>query len=148
MPDESPAPGTSDLEFVTDLDLRASLRNDIGAVSRALSNGEWKAATVLAGSTAEALLLWTLNQLALRPASPQSRPRKASGLQRSNPKPTLGEWNLHEYIEVAAELGVIKANTPRKKLSKLYPSRRRSTPQRKMPPRNRSLRRRHGAHRP
>jgi hypothetical protein len=76
MPDESPAPGTSDLEFVTHLDLRASLRNDIGAVSRALSNGEWKAATVLAGSAAEALLLWTLNQLALRPASPQSRPRK------------------------------------------------------------------------
>ena len=56
-PDESPAPGTSELTFITDADLRTNLRNDIGAVTRALSNGEWKAATVLAGSAAEALLL-------------------------------------------------------------------------------------------
>lgn len=49
-PDESPAPGTSELTFITDVDLRDNLRNDIGAISRALSNGEWKATTVLAGS--------------------------------------------------------------------------------------------------
>jgi hypothetical protein len=56
-PDESPAPGTSELNFIPDADLRTNLRNDIGAVTRALSNGEYKAATVLAGSAAEALLL-------------------------------------------------------------------------------------------
>jgi len=61
-PDESPAPGTSELSFIPDTDLRTNLRNDIGAVNRALSNGEWKAATVLAGSAIEALLLWSLRQ--------------------------------------------------------------------------------------
>ena len=65
-PDESPAPGTSGLVFITDADLRMNLRNDIGAINRALSSGEWKAATVLAGSAIEALLLWFLSQ---RPAA-------------------------------------------------------------------------------
>src|ERR1700732_5392684 len=51
-PDQSSAPSTSELAFITDAGLRANLRNDIGAVTRALSNGEWKAATVLAGSAA------------------------------------------------------------------------------------------------
>src|SRR5258708_3824130 len=34
-PDEAPAPGTSELNFITDPDLRANLRNDIGAINRA-----------------------------------------------------------------------------------------------------------------
>ena len=59
-PDESPAPSTSALNFISDVDLRTNLRNDIGAIYRALSNGEWKATTVLAGSAIEALLLWNL----------------------------------------------------------------------------------------
>ncbi len=59
-PDEAPAPGTSELSFITDADLRANLRNDIGVIYRTLADGEWKAATVLAGSAAEALLLWAL----------------------------------------------------------------------------------------
>ena len=86
-------------------------------VGRALSNGEWKAGTVLAGSAAEALLLWTLNQLPATTVQPAITAAKESVLLRSNPKPTLEEWNLHEYIEVAAELGVIKANTWRKHAS-------------------------------
>jgi hypothetical protein len=61
-PDASPAPSTSELSFIGDTELRTSLRNDMGAVNRALSNGEWKAATVLAGSVIEALLLWALQQ--------------------------------------------------------------------------------------
>ena len=48
--------------FVTDADLRDVLARDIGAVDRALANGEWKAATVLAGSLVEALLLWKVGQ--------------------------------------------------------------------------------------
>jgi len=34
-PDESPAPSTSELNFITDAELRANLRNDIGAINRA-----------------------------------------------------------------------------------------------------------------
>src|SRR5712692_631912 len=60
--DEYPSPTTLELKFIQDSDLRESLRRDISAVNQALSNGEWKAATVLAGSVVEALLLWALQQ--------------------------------------------------------------------------------------
>src|SRR6266550_3639988 len=40
--DETPSPGTSELNFIPDADLRTNLRIDIGAINRALSNGEWK----------------------------------------------------------------------------------------------------------
>jgi hypothetical protein len=56
-PDEHAPPSTSDLAFITDADLRKSVRNDFGAANRALNNSEWKGATVLAGSVIEALLL-------------------------------------------------------------------------------------------
>ncbi len=61
-PDESPSPGTAELSFISDQALRESLRNDIDTIHRALSNSEWKGATVLAGSVVEALLLWALQQ--------------------------------------------------------------------------------------
>jgi hypothetical protein len=110
-PDESPAPSTSELDFITDEELRTNLRNDLGAVHRARANGEWKAATVLAGSAVEALLLWDLQtqHAAAVPAAvtklvaSQTLPRKPPGAVES--------WNLHEYIEVAADLGVIKPDT-------------------------------------
>ncbi len=111
-PDQSPAPGTSELNFITDADLRTNLRNDIGAVTRALSNGEWKAATVLAGSAAEALLLYTLRQRSLAEIGRAIASAKASGNMTANPDPTdLDRWNLHECIEVSAVLGIIRPNT-------------------------------------
>lgn len=57
-PDQAPSPATADLAFVTDGGLRDSIRLDISTATSALHNGEWKAATVLAGAAAEALLLW------------------------------------------------------------------------------------------
>ena len=48
-PDAAPAPDTADPAFIDDPDLRADLHRDLGEVNHALSNGEWKAATVLAG---------------------------------------------------------------------------------------------------
>jgi len=110
--DEAPAPGTSELTFITDADFRASLRNDIGAVHRALANGEWKAATVLAGSAAEALLLWALKQrTAADIASAIAALRNASGGLTANPDSNLEKWNLYELIRVAEELRVIKPKT-------------------------------------
>jgi hypothetical protein len=110
--DESPAPGTTELTFITDADLRTNLRNDIGAINRALANGEWKAATVLAGSAAEALLLWALRQRSPVDIKTAIAAARASGSMTANPDPTdLDRWNLHECIEVSAELGIIKPNT-------------------------------------
>jgi hypothetical protein len=110
-PDESPAPATSELKFITDTDLRTNLRNDIGAVTRALSNGEWKAATVLAGSAAEALLLWALKQRPPAEITSAITALRATGDLTTKPDPNLDRWNLHEYIEVATNLEVIKPNT-------------------------------------
>ncbi len=59
-PDEYPPASTAELAFIGDPDLRESIRTDIGAAMRALQNGEWKAATVLAGAAIEALLDWSL----------------------------------------------------------------------------------------
>jgi hypothetical protein len=62
MPDEIPSPATTELSFIGDLDLRNSIRNDISAAYRVLGDGLWKAATVLAGAAAEALLLWAITE--------------------------------------------------------------------------------------
>src|ERR1700687_1629151 len=110
--DESPAPGTSVLNFITDADLGTTLRNDVGAIHRALANGEWKAATVLAGSATEALLLWALRRHSATDIARAITAARATGNMTANPDPNdLDRWNLHECIEVSAELGVIKPNT-------------------------------------
>ena len=109
-PDESPAPGTSELIFITDEDLRTNLRNDIGAINRALSNGEWKAATVLAGSTIEAVLLWAL-QRNTTAATAAATALRTSGELTRQPDASLERWDLHEYTEVAANLGIIEPGT-------------------------------------
>jgi len=109
-PDEFPAAGTAELPFIPDRDLRESLRIDISATNKALSNGEWKAATVLAGSVVEALLLWKLEQ------RPTDVPKAIAELARkgtpiADAGRSLEFWHLPSYIEVAAELNVIKADT-------------------------------------
>jgi hypothetical protein len=110
-PDEAPAPGTSHLDFITDLDLRENLRNDTGAINRALSNGEWKAATILAGSGAEALLLWALKEKSTVTVAGAVASLMAKGQLKAQPNSNLDYWNLHQYIEVAEELKIIKPNT-------------------------------------
>ncbi len=109
-PDESPAPGTSELSFIADPDLRTNLRNDIGAINRALSSGEWKAATVLAGSTIEALLLWALQRNPAAAIAAATTLVTAATLSRQ-PDANLERWDLHEYTEVAANLGTIEPGT-------------------------------------
>jgi hypothetical protein len=110
-PDESPAHATSALNFIADADLRRNLLNDIAAVTRALSNSEWKAATVLAGSTIEALLLWSLSQRPPADITAAITALGASGELTRQPDPNLERWDLHEFTEVAAKLTVIKPDT-------------------------------------
>jgi len=49
-PDEAPSPSIAELSFIQDTNLRDSIRSDISAANRALHDGQWKAATVLAGA--------------------------------------------------------------------------------------------------
>ena len=109
-PDESPPAGTAELTFIPDRDLRESLRIDLSATNKALSNGEWKAATVLAGSVVEALLLWALEQRSADvPNAIDELARKGTPIPEAGK--SLEFWHLPSYIEVAAELKVIKADT-------------------------------------
>lgn len=110
-PDESPAPSTTQLNFINDPALRTNLRNDMGAINRALSNGEWKAATVLAGSAIEALLLWKLQQRPPADIISAIATLRGSGELTRQPDPNLERWDLHEYTQVAAHLVIIKSDT-------------------------------------
>lgn len=68
-PDEYPPSPTTELLFIKDPALRENIRQDLGASNRALSNAEWKAATVLAGAAIEALLRWRLQEPSPDPAA-------------------------------------------------------------------------------
>jgi hypothetical protein len=102
-PDEFPSATTDELMFIEDADLRHSLRNDLSAVGRALTNSEWKAATVLAGSVVESLLLWRL-------AKDQTK-AMATRYAMSKKLPSIERWHLPDYIEAALELLLISENT-------------------------------------
>lgn len=98
-PDQNPSPMTTELAFIEDVELRNSIRLDISAATNALHNGEWKAATVLAGSASEALLLWAIK------GSPD-----LSTLEEK-PKGLPERWDLADYITVATSLKLIKGST-------------------------------------
>jgi hypothetical protein len=99
-PDQNPSPATAALAFITDAALRDSIRMDLSTATSALHNGEWKASTVLAGATVEALLLWAI----------QRDPQKLAGVQKK-PKGAPEEWGLADLIDVASTLKAIEPST-------------------------------------
>jgi hypothetical protein len=113
-PDNFPAKGTTELKFIKDPQFRESLRIDISSANKAFINGEWKAATVLAGSIAEALLLWALQPIANK--NPKRIIASIESLLKNEKikrklQSDLENWNLHPLIEVSRDLGLIKENT-------------------------------------
>lgn len=107
------------LDFIEDSDLRKNLSEDIGFINNALSNGEWKATTVLAGATIEALLLWSLKRYDMSKIEEQVQQLLDSKHLQKNPGSNLEDWSLHPLIEVAFKFGIIHKNTARQaKLAK------------------------------
>lgn len=106
-PDAFPSPDTTELQWVDDADLRQSLRLDLSSTNKALAEGEWKAATVLAGSVMEALLLWRL--LKEDDAQVEKACHDLVTEKKLDKKPPTDQtfWNLHQYIEVTAALNLI-----------------------------------------
>jgi hypothetical protein len=75
-------------------------QGDLSTAATSLHNGEWKAATVLAGAASEALLLWALAQdeaASLLAARTAAKPEK---------RPML-EWGLETMIGVAEDRKLI-----------------------------------------
>lgn len=112
LPDEVPSMA-HDLSFVSDTELREMIGLDMAAISSDLQSGEWKGATILAGSCCEALLLYGLQTVETRksgtiaaavPAIFKGKVPNASDLiDRS--------WDLFSYAEIARHIGLISDNT-------------------------------------
>jgi hypothetical protein len=101
-PDEAAAPATAGLEFVTDIQLRDVLRTDISTAVSALTNHEYKAATVLAGSVVEALLFWALDKFGI--AAVRLRAPRA-------PQESVDAWGLGWLINAARDCDLIGKDT-------------------------------------
>jgi hypothetical protein len=109
-PDEYPPPTTTELLFIKDPQLRESIRQDLGAATRALTNNEWKAATVLGGAAIEALLHWRLQEPLPGAAAVQSAVTSLVGT-RKMPFSDIDRWDLDQFIEVAAHLDLLTSDT-------------------------------------
>lgn len=112
-PDEPIPVAAKEFAYVKDVDLRRSLLTDFGSIARALSNAEWKAATVIGGSCLEALLLWAVQESMTKDAA-----KFAAALQlaisrelKKAPYSNADEWSLYELIEVSLDLGIIAPDT-------------------------------------
>lgn len=103
LPDDYPPPQETGLEFITDAELRDSIRRDVGAARRALSNSEWKPATVMAGAAAEALLHWRLSQAATLPQAEAVKDVRVQG--------GIDNWGLGAMIDIAEKLKLLNATT-------------------------------------
>jgi hypothetical protein len=111
-PDEYPPSTTTELLFINDTALRENIRRDLGATERALNNAEWKAAAVLAGATIEALLHWRLQEPAPGATAIQPAVTLLVGNGTiSKPHNNVDRWELHQFIEVAGHLGLLKPDT-------------------------------------
>jgi hypothetical protein len=110
-PDEAPYIGTNELDYISDIDLRDSIWGDISAVRRALTNQEWKAATILAGSTIEALLLWSLSTKSAPEIQSAISSLMANNALDKKPDTNEEEWSLHQYIHVCRKLDLISDST-------------------------------------
>jgi hypothetical protein len=106
LPDEQIPAATAGLSFITETQLRESIRGDIAFATQAFSGGEWKAATVLAGAAAEALLRWAITERKPKTDVEQAR---AALIPKAAKNPD--DWGLDGYIKVAKHLALIEDET-------------------------------------
>jgi hypothetical protein len=115
-PDEAAALSTESLLFVRDAKLRESLRIDWSSSRSNFDRGEWKAATVLAGSVTETLLLDAIESIgeeSLRQAFRQwrQRSRRPGESSPNNLSPDKSSWSLYTLIWMARCLEIISEET-------------------------------------
>lgn len=109
-PDEPASQGAPHLEFIAEpaeQTLRVTLEQDVGAVMRAMANGEWKAATVLAGSVSEALLLWALRRRSKSEIDVAVATLRNAGKLDEKPKADLTRWRFVDMIRASEQLSIL-----------------------------------------
>lgn len=110
-PDRLPPEKLTSLLFVGDESYRNQLRIDLADIE-ALSRGkQWKAATVMAGSLAEALLCDQVSRVPEAQRESAVKSLIGSGEFDGAPPQDFLRWNLNQYCHVCAHLGLIKKNT-------------------------------------
>lgn len=112
--DEGVSSETTELPFIPDPSLRDSIRLDMSTAHRNLAEGEWKGATVLAGSATEALLLWALQEEEKQTAGCLAAGIATLVTAKVLAKPASNDpenWGLHQYVEVALNLDLIEGDT-------------------------------------
>jgi hypothetical protein len=109
-PDDTAPTSSKDLLFIKDPSLRAELLTDLTSARSALLNSEWKPATVIAGSLAEALLLWAIDQKATEVPNACAALNARGKLRKLSPG-DVESWVLEQYIGVANELRLIDPDT-------------------------------------
>jgi len=110
-PDDITPHQAADLAFMKDAETRSGLLRDLMTTRSALRHEEWKAATVIAASIVEALLLWGIKQKTGVDVEHACQSCLAKGKLLKHPDSDPLRWNLNEYIEVTAELGMIEEAT-------------------------------------
>jgi hypothetical protein len=113
LSDEGVDPETHTLLFIKDDAFNKLLKSDITSVNTALENGEWKAATVLAGSVIEAILLYIIKESSSKNSSmimAAVQALQSAGKIRATSS-MIEEWNLYTLIEIAYYLKYITDNT-------------------------------------
>jgi len=110
-PDEITPRESQEFVFIRDPEIRCGLLRDLATSRSALLNEEWKPATVIAGSLLEALLLWAIQQRPGPDVQIASSSAVRKGVLTKAPPNDPLEWDLHQYIQVAAELRLIEAET-------------------------------------
>lgn len=108
-PQQAASSTTPLLPFLSDPDLEENLRIDTSSARKAVADGEWKTATVLAGSVIEALLLWAIERHS--PPDYEAAMARAAKHGASGSKKPPATWHLSDYIEVAWELRCISDST-------------------------------------
>lgn len=109
-PDQAVPEAISGLNFVDDNEMREELRQDLTSIDFQMLNRQWKAAMVLAGSVAEALLFEWLKRMAPVEIE-QAVQTLVNGKEMKRPRDDLEWWHLPEYIRVARSLGIISERT-------------------------------------
>jgi hypothetical protein len=109
-PDRVVPPIVNDLLFIADVPLRDNLRVDLASIETSIRDADWKPATVMAGSVAEALLLFCLQQNIAASTGALGQLRVAGELP-TGVITDLERLGLHEYIAIAHSLDIISAET-------------------------------------
>ena len=109
-PDDAVPKSTAELAFVSDEAYRDSLRSDLSSVEAFLNGRMWKAAMVIGGSLAEALLHHQLSQRSSDALRKLDEMKQQHEIGSQVPK-DIDYWHLKEYVKVAHRIGMISERT-------------------------------------